>query len=565
MKLRKILIGMVIVALVVLSFIVYSFGPTKQTSDSLKPFYVGIETGWDSNVSDCRALIDRVKDYNNLFIIASRLIVSNEALLNETCDYAYNAGMYFTVYFQSLTNSTSYPGTIGHFAPASWFTSAKERYSDKLLGMYFYDEAGGAQLDLDNDQNILYPPDLAKPPQSYSDYAAKYYWLWTRENPAGSIPQVANFTHSLNSTVLTSDYALYWFDYRVGYDTVLAQIGWNNSRQLQISLLRGAATVYNKDWGTIITWTYTQLPYLESAAQLYDDMVLAYNSGARYIAIYDSSQNFTTTTLTEDHFNALKQFWSYVQHNPNNQGSLKADTALVLPKDYGFGFRSPTDSVWRYRQADTWTKKMYSDVTDLINQYDSSIDIVFSDREFQNLIQNKYCKVLYWPRDFEANTSYLIVNDNNMLGYNTIQEAMNSFATYQGDSILVKPGTYQENIVITKPVTLKSQNSSTTIIDGSGSGTVLTIATDNVTINGFTFQNSGSLGAGILLENAHICAVINNTVINNHEGIVLDNSSDNVLKGNNIYHNSYNLVLKNSSPNDIDTSNKVDGKPYTSG
>jgi parallel beta-helix repeat protein len=208
---------------------------------------------------------------------------------------------------------------------------------------------------------------------------------------------------------------------------------------------------------------------------------------------------------------------------------------------------------------------MYSDVTDLINQYDSSIDIVYSDREFQNLIQKKYCKVLYWPRDFEANTSYLIINNNNMLGYNTIQEAINSFATYQGDSLLVKPGTYQENIVITKPVTLTSQNSSTTIIDGSGSGTVLTIATDNVTINGFTLQNSDSLGAGILLENAHNCRVINNTVINNYEGIVLDNSSGNVLKENNIYHNSYNLVLKNSSQNDIDTSNKVDGKPYTSG
>jgi parallel beta-helix repeat protein len=152
-----------------------------------------------------------------------------------------------------------------------------------------------------------------------------------------------------------------------------------------------------------------------------------------------------------------------------------------------------------------------------------------------------------------------------MLGYNTIQEAINSFATYQGDSLLVKPGTYQENIVITKPVTLTSQNSSSTIIDGSGSGTVLTIATDKVTINGFTLQNSDSLGAGILLENAHNCRVINNTVINNYEGIVLDNSSGNVLKENNIYHNSYNLVLKNSSQNDIDTSNKVDGKPYTSG
>lgn len=559
-----------LVALVVLSFFVAInnlHGPSKRTSDSAKPLYVGIETGWNSNVSDCKALIDKVKDYTNLFIIASPLIVSNETLLNQTCDYAYSAGMYFTVYFQSLTMSDTQNGTIPPFTPSTWFGLAKERYGDKLLGMYFYDEAGGVQLDRDNDQNVLYPSNLAKPPQSYSDYANRFYWLWTHENPNGSIPQVANFTHSLHSTVLTSDYALYWFDYQVGYDTVLAQFGWNNSRQLQISLLRGAAASYNKDWGAMITWTYTQPPYLESDVQLYEDMILAYNSGAKYIAIYDSSQNFTSSTLTDHHFNALKEFWSYVQHNPDKQGSLNADTALVLPKDYGFGFRSPTDSVWRYRQADNWTKKMYSDVTGLLDQYNSSLDIVYGDQEFQNLIQSMYSKVLHWPKNFETNASYPVINVNNGLGYSSIQEAISSYATYAEDTISVKPGTYKENIVITKPVSLISQNKNNTIIDGSRNGTTLTIASDNVTVSGFTIQNgsnlSGTMGAGILLDSAHNCKVINNNVTNNYEGIVLDNSSDNVLKGNSIYHNTYNLVLQNSSPNDVDASNIVDGKPYT--
>ena len=116
--------------------------PAKQTSDSSKPLFVGIETGWDSNISDCKELIDKVKSYTNLFIIASPLIVSNEAFLNETCDYAYKAGMYFMPgYYQDIYN-----GTILGYTPASWFTTAKERYGDKLLGIYFYDEPAGSQF-----------------------------------------------------------------------------------------------------------------------------------------------------------------------------------------------------------------------------------------------------------------------------------------------------------------------------------------------------------------------------------------------------------------------------------
>ena len=50
---------------------------------------------------------------------------------------------------------------------------------------------------------------------------------------------------------------LYWFDYLGGYDTIFAQLGWNTSViNQQIAQLRGAATMQNKDWGTIITWKY---------------------------------------------------------------------------------------------------------------------------------------------------------------------------------------------------------------------------------------------------------------------------------------------------------------------
>ena len=44
---------------------------------------------------------------------------------------------------------------------------------------------------------------------------------------------------------------------------------------------------------------------------------------------------------------------------------------------------------------------MYTDVTNVINQYNSSIDIVYSDPQLQNSIQSRYHTILYWPKDFE--------------------------------------------------------------------------------------------------------------------------------------------------------------------
>ena len=569
MKHRKILIATALIVILVVSFFLASdlLAPAKQTVGPLKPFYVGIETGWNATVAECEALIDQVKVYTNMYIIASPQVITNETKLNEVCDCAYAAGLYFMpeFYEQFFLNDTGY-------IPSEWFNAAQERYGSHLLGVYYYDEPAGSQLDttqIIKNYTVITPTSPAK---SYQDYANYFFWLWNHGS-GGGLTETSSFFRSVNSSLFTSDYGLYWFDYELGYSTVLAQFGWNNSRPMQISLVRGAAEAQNKSWGAIVTWTYNGSQnggtYLEPPSQMYSDMVLAYNCGATYISIYDSSQNYVNTTLTPDYKNELKNFWNYVQQNPDKHGSQKATVAVVLPQDYGFGFRSQDDSVWQYHNATSWTQQLYMNVTSLLSQYKSAIDIVYNDPQLQNAIKSEYKKILYWPQNFENGVNYQVTDLNDGLGYNTIQDAVSSFATYEEQMVMVNVGTYQENVAITKPIVLTTENKNATIIESMMNGTALTIEADNVTVAGFTLKNaaipSPTAGIGIMLENAHNCSVTNNIVTDDYVGILLANSNYNVFRNNEISNNIHNLILQNSEPNSIDTSNIVNGKPYSSG
>ena len=179
--------------------------------------------------------------------------------------------------------------------------------------------------------------------------------------------------------MFTSDYALYQFDYQAGYDVLLAQFGWNYSRQLNAALCRGAATAQNKEWGVIVTWTYRQPPYIESGEELYNDLLLAYDNGAKYILVFDSNKEYTGSILTQEHLDALKHFWQYAQQHPRKTSPVNERTAYILPKDYAYGFRGPNDKIWGLWEADSLSAPMSIELGNLLQQYDSKLDIVYQD------------------------------------------------------------------------------------------------------------------------------------------------------------------------------------------
>jgi parallel beta-helix repeat protein len=162
--------------------------------------------------------------------------------------------------------------------------------------------------------------------------------------------------------------------------------------------------------------------------------------------------------------------------------------------------------------------------------------------------------------DVEATNGHSIHNRDTGLNYTTIQAAINANETEDGHRILVDGNcTYHEHVIVNKSISLFGQERRTAIIDGSGTGTAVTITKSNVNVTEFTIQNSAGYSyAGIYLNNVSLCNITENTVLNNYYGIHLDRSSNNTISGNRF--SGCGLHVSESYSNVI-VGNTVNGKP----
>jgi len=379
---------------------------TLCSNNQKVPVYVGVAFGGET-VAQAKLIIDKTKDYTNLFILDSGInpISKNQTEVKEICDYATKAGLNIIVNLGSY-NRENWAWQI------QFYNSSRELYGAKFLGAYYDDEPAGIPLDWNwtkqfAENSLAFGPsgnplDLTPilqklkvanqtgiPPQNYTLEAQWFNQLLERNRGHNDLKRY-------NITSITSDYALYWFDYLGGYDTLFAQLGWNASVNEQIALLRGASTMQNKDWGAIITWKYTESPYLDTGPNVYSQMEAAYNAGAKYITIFDYPYNSTDNlygVMTEGHFQALEQFWNQIV-TKSTPSSAHAEAALVLPKDYGFGMRNPTDKIWGFWGPDDKSPIIWNATQTLLRQYGSRLDIIYDDSAFP--IEGNYSRIYYW-------------------------------------------------------------------------------------------------------------------------------------------------------------------------
>ena len=197
--------------------------------------------------------------------------------------------------------------------------------------------------------------------------------------------------------------------------------------------------------------------------------------------------------------------------------------------------------------------------------WDGGIDNSFGGTTYINNDHSVYGNT---PGDINGYTLYSAINLRTWTAYITIQAAINSASN--GDSILISPGTYHENLQINKNVNLTGAGKDSTIIDGGNYGTVIAIDSGaTVTISGFTIRNQISeyvyYGAGIYNEGTLTLkdsAITGNIVNGNGGGIYNDYGTLTLLNsqitgniatgqyggyGGGIFNNHGNVTLKDSN------------------
>ena len=163
------------------------------------------------------------------------------------------------------------------------------------------------------------------------------------------------------------------------------------------------------------------------------------------------------------------------------------------------------------------------------------------------------------------------VDDDGGAGINftKIQEAVD--AAQDNDTIIVYNGTYEENVVLEKSLTLQGEDRENTIIDNS-SGNGVQITADNCVIQGLTIRSCEDSGIAIYSSSNNI--ISNNIItLNGRHGIKFRNSSDNTIinnsifsnddKGISLHHHSNNNTIANNTVHSIIGGSDCDGIEVT--
>jgi len=154
-------------------------------------------------------------------------------------------------------------------------------------------------------------------------------------------------------------------------------------------------------------------------------------------------------------------------------------------------------------------------------------------------------------------------NINTGLGYTAIQEAITAPETLDGHAIFVEAGTYYENVVVNKALTLIGEDRETTIIDGNFTGDVVRLIANSSTIADFTIRNSGywpTIGISIESSSNNISG---NNIVNNGIGIRSDwGSNYNRIVENSIMNSSHTGISFNGVDHNYISDNLVAGNYY---
>ena len=151
--------------------------------------------------------------------------------------------------------------------------------------------------------------------------------------------------------------------------------------------------------------------------------------------------------------------------------------------------------------------------------------------------------------------------------FTSIQSAINDSGTLNGDEIVADPGTYTENINISKKITLRG-NAPAMIQAANANNHVVQINADNVKLIGFSVTGATARWwvdeelhgyGGIKVQAVTNVVISNNKVFDNLVGIgLVAGASNNLIEMNEIYNNfALGIALDDASNNNEISNNTV--------
>jgi len=130
-----------------------------------------------------------------------------------------------------------------------------------------------------------------------------------------------------------------------------------------------------------------------------------------------------------------------------------------------------------------------------------------------------------------------IVDDDGPADFSKIQDAIN--AANLGDIIFVHNGTYYENVVVNKTLSLIGEDKDSTIIDGNLTGNVVLLTADNIIVMEFTIRGGG-WNSGVLIGFRSYNNTVADCIVSGNEyGIYLKTESCNNNIINNVVVSNY--------------------------
>ncbi|MDR2202921.1 MAG: hypothetical protein LBE76_01170 [Nitrososphaerota archaeon] len=156
------------------------------------PFYVGV-TYCCSSVEEAKELIDKVKDYTNLFILLSGPFQSDVTAMEEIGDYAVASNLNY-----AISSGAHIDDKSKEWLKNGWLNSMKEKWGKQFSGIYYNDEPAGNMLDgmvtLDYPYDVTTSNTQKNPDGSihindnvYDENSGEIYSVQTVYSPDGSI------------------------------------------------------------------------------------------------------------------------------------------------------------------------------------------------------------------------------------------------------------------------------------------------------------------------------------------------------------------------------------------